>query len=84
MIICYKIVPVAHKSFRFSSNDDDDKDDSHDINDDNEDDDDNDGREKTALSDRGDELGKLCQQEKTRTSVASFKLQHQTFSSDIV
>ena len=41
MIICYKIVPVAH-SFRFSSNDDDDKDDSHDINDDNEDDDDND------------------------------------------
>ena len=41
MIICYKIVPVAHKSFRFSSNDDDDKDDSHDINDDNEDDDDN-------------------------------------------
>ena len=35
----------------------------------------NDGREKTALSDRGDELGKLCQQEKTRTSAASFKLQ---------
>ena len=39
----------------------------------------NDEREKTALSDRGDELGKLCQQEKTRTSVASFKLKHQTF-----
>ena len=34
----------------------------------------NDGRERTALSDRGDELGKLLQQEKTRTSVASFKL----------